>query len=379
MSQTAEAVVIGAGIAGAAAAYFLSVRHGVRNVQIVEVGDPLSLTSDKSTECYRNWWPGPGSAMVDFTNRSIDLLEQLSIETGERFNMNRRGYAFATADAGTAEELRRQAEEAQALGAGPLRVHDGGSGNANYIPHTAEGWQNMPTGTDLLLNPALIAKHFPGISPTTTAVAHVRRCGWIRAQQLGAFFLEQARAHGAKLVRGKVVAITQSNGTVTGVDIETASSQRHVATPTVVLSPGPYLAPVLALLGLHYDITCECHVKIALKDSAAALPASSPLLLWSDPVELPWTDDEREVLGADAQTAYLLRPFPAGVHARPEGSPGQHYALALWTYDIEPSEPAFPIEWDPHLPEIIVRGLTAMLPGMHAYLDPLPRIPVDGG
>ena len=293
--------------------------------------------------------------------------------------MNRRGYAFATADAGTAEELRRQAEEAQALGAGPLRVHDGGSGNANYIPHTAEGWQNMPTGTDLLLNPALIAKHFPGISPTTTAVAHVRRCGWIRAQQLGAFFLEQARAHGAKLVRGKVVAITQSNGTVTGVDIETASSQRHVATPTVVLSPGPYLAPVLALLGLHYDITCECHVKIALKDSAAALPASSPLLFWSDPVELPWTDDEREVLGADAQTAYLLRPFPAGVHARPEGSPGQHYALALWTYDIEPGEPAFPIEWDPHLPEIIVRGLTAMLPGMHAYLDPLPRIPVDGG
>src|SRR5256886_11256899 len=35
---------------------------------------PLSLTSDKSTECYRNWWPGPGDDMVALMNRSIDLL-----------------------------------------------------------------------------------------------------------------------------------------------------------------------------------------------------------------------------------------------------------------------------------------------------------------
>ena len=37
------------------------------------MGAPLSLTSDKSTECYRNWWPGPGDAMVRLMNRSIDL------------------------------------------------------------------------------------------------------------------------------------------------------------------------------------------------------------------------------------------------------------------------------------------------------------------
>ncbi|MDX2314502.1 MAG: FAD-dependent oxidoreductase, partial [Gammaproteobacteria bacterium] len=65
----AEVVICGAGIAGIAAAYHLSVHRGVRDVVIVDELPPLSLTSDKSTECYRNWWPGPGDAMVAMTNR----------------------------------------------------------------------------------------------------------------------------------------------------------------------------------------------------------------------------------------------------------------------------------------------------------------------
>src|SRR4051812_30170635 len=58
--RSADVVVGGAGIAGIAAAYPLAVRGGLTNVVIVDERPPLSLTSDKSTECYRNWWPGPG-------------------------------------------------------------------------------------------------------------------------------------------------------------------------------------------------------------------------------------------------------------------------------------------------------------------------------
>ena len=96
--MNAEVVICGAGIAGIAAAYHLSVRQGVRDVLIVDERAPLSLTSDKSTECYRNWWPGPGDAMVALTNRSIDILEGLARESNNRFLLNRRGYLFATAD-----------------------------------------------------------------------------------------------------------------------------------------------------------------------------------------------------------------------------------------------------------------------------------------
>ena len=95
---TADVVICGAGIAGISAAYHLSVKKGVKNILIVDERPPLTLTSDKSTECYRNWWPGPGDAMVRFMNRSIDLLETLASETGNLFNLNRRGYLFLTAD-----------------------------------------------------------------------------------------------------------------------------------------------------------------------------------------------------------------------------------------------------------------------------------------
>jgi glycine/D-amino acid oxidase-like deaminating enzyme len=52
-------VICGAGIAGVAAAYHLAIKHGVEDVTLIDKGHPLSLTSDKSTEAYRNWWPGP--------------------------------------------------------------------------------------------------------------------------------------------------------------------------------------------------------------------------------------------------------------------------------------------------------------------------------
>jgi glycine/D-amino acid oxidase-like deaminating enzyme len=51
-------------MADLSAAYHLAVRQGVEDVILVDERPPLSLTSDKSTECYRNWWPGPGEAIV---------------------------------------------------------------------------------------------------------------------------------------------------------------------------------------------------------------------------------------------------------------------------------------------------------------------------
>jgi glycine/D-amino acid oxidase-like deaminating enzyme len=82
-ARSAEVVICGAGIGGIAAAYHLAVRRGVPGVVLVDEGSPLSLTSDKSMGCYRNWWPGPGEDMVALMNRSIDLLEELSRESGD--------------------------------------------------------------------------------------------------------------------------------------------------------------------------------------------------------------------------------------------------------------------------------------------------------
>src|SRR5262245_36578211 len=98
MARAAEIVIAGAGMAGIAAAHQLAVREGIARVVLVDPREPLTLTSNKGTEAYRNYWPGPDDAMVRFMNRSIDLLEALDRETGEAFEFNQRGYVFLTGD-----------------------------------------------------------------------------------------------------------------------------------------------------------------------------------------------------------------------------------------------------------------------------------------
>lgn len=375
-ATTAEVVICGAGIAGVAAAYHLAVRRGLGGVVLVDERPPLTLTSDKSTECYRNWWPGPGDAMVALMNRSIDLLEELARESGNVFRMNRRGYVFATADSARAAELTAMAEAAAALGAGPVRRHarDGG-----YQPAPAEGFEDQPTGADVITDPALIRRHFPYLAPDTLAVVHARRCGWFSGQQLGLYMLERARDKGVRLVEGRVEGVEVAGGRVRGVRVAGRGESLAIATPRFVNAAGPFLRHVGRLLGVDLPIHNERHAKIAFSDTRGAIPRHAPMLIWADPVRLTWTDDERRELERSAAHRFLLDEIPAGVHGRPEGAGDSPIVLLLWTFDLEPVEPVFPLAFDPSHPEIVIRGMSRMVPAMAAYLDRLPRAVVDGG
>ena len=216
-APTAEVVICGAGIAGIAAAYHLAVRRGVTGVVLVDEGAPLSLTSDKSTECYRNWWPGPGDDMVALMNRSIDLLEELAHESDNRFLLNRRGYLFATADPAQVPTFIERAREAETRGVGPARIHPRASSDYQAAP--ADGFEDQPTGTDVIADPTLLRRYFPYLAEDTVAVLHARRCGWFSAQQLGMYLLECAREHGVRFVGGRVERVDTTGGRVRGVQI----------------------------------------------------------------------------------------------------------------------------------------------------------------
>ena len=133
MNHTADVVICGAGIAGVAAAYFLS-ETGAKNILLLDERPPLSLTSDRSTECYRNWWPD--AEMLALMNRSIDLMEVLADESGNVFRMNRRGYLYLTADEKRAAHLERASQRIASLGAGPMRIHS--SSSLYYQPSPKE-------------------------------------------------------------------------------------------------------------------------------------------------------------------------------------------------------------------------------------------------
>jgi hypothetical protein len=219
--ETAEVVICGAGMAGAAAAYHLAVRNRVPNVIIVDERPPMTLTSDKGTQGYRNWFDGPDDLMVRFVGRSIGIIEELAESSGNVFSLSRHGYAFVTADTGMREWLRDQARRLETFGAGAVREHPG---KAAYEPVHGDDWHGIPDGADLLLDRALVQEHFSFLRGDAIAVSHVRRAGWMDAIRLGHWLLEEACRHGARIVRDRFVGIDAAGGRLSAVRLESGSS-----------------------------------------------------------------------------------------------------------------------------------------------------------
>jgi len=371
-----EVLICGAGIAGISAAYHLSVQHGVDDILLVDERSPLSLTSDKSTECYRNWWPGPDGAMVGLMNRSIDLLEALARESGNVFHLNRRGYIYATGNRESLPAFKQAALQPPRLGAGPLRVHSGARGEPPYQPAPSEGFEGQPDGADLISDRDMIREHFPYLSENTVAVLHVRRAGWFSAQQFGMYLLNKARAKGVRLINGRVNGFQIDKSRIQAVCLADGSL---IETRVFVNAAGPLAKEVCSFLGIDIPVFSELHLKIAIKDHLKAIPRHAPLLIWSDPQSLSWSDEERTLLEAEENSRPLLDVLPSGVHTRPEGGIDSPMVLILWEYQTQPTTPRWPIPIDPYYPDVVVRGLATMLPAVQAYIHQPPRPMIDGG
>jgi len=371
MTQTADVVICGAGITGVSAAHFLS-KAGFKNILLLDERPPLSLTSDHSTECYRNWWPDP--EMLALMNRSIDLMEALADESGNVFRMNRRGYLYVTADESRIQGLETASRQISSLGAGPTRVHS--SSSVDYHDSPAEGFHDQPTGADLLIGNGLIRQYFPYITERAAAALHVRRAGWLSAQQLGMYLLETARGRGVRFESGCVTGIEISNGCVQGVRL---SSGERIDSPVFINAAGPYLKEVGRLLGIDLPVHTELHLKAAIKDSLGVVGREAPLLIWTDPQWLPWEEEERLALAEDEATKWLTDLFPSGVHTRPEGAGESQTILMLWEYQTKVMEPVWPPKMDEQYPEVALRGLAALLPRMKEYFNRMPRPQLDGG
>lgn len=369
MARNFDAVICGAGITGVAAAYYLS-KAGMKDILLVDPRPPLSFTSDRSTECYRNWWPD--APMLALMNRSIDLMEELADGSGNIFHMNRRGYLYVTADESKIAELQSASLRISGLGAGPMRVHS--SASSDYLPARPEGFHDSLTGADLLLGNDLIHKHFPYLTDRAVAALHVRRAGWLSAQQLGMHLLETVRRRGVRFEAGRVTGADAAGGRVTGVRL---SSGERVDSPIFINAAGPFLKAVGQLLNVDLPIHTELHLKAAIKDPLAVVGRDAPLLIWTDTQHLAWEDDEREALAEDDELRWLTEKFPAGAHTRPVGAGDD--ILMIWEYQTRVLQPSEDPPMDEQYPEIALRGLAAMLPRMKEYFARMPRPQLDGG
>ena len=369
--SSSEIVICGAGIAGVGAAYFLA-RQGVRDITLIDELPPLNLTSSRSTECYRNWWPDP--EMLSLMNRSIDLLESIADTSGNIFSLNKRGYLFVTADKEKIPAMTQRAQKISDLGAGPLRIHT--ESDSTYLRHKREGYDDKLTGADLMLGSRLVGKHFPYLTENSIAALHVRRAGWLSAQQLGMHLLNQSREMGVRFVSGKVTGVEIKNDQVNSIAVDTGES---ILTSTFLNAAGPYFKSIGNLCGLDIPVKTELHLKVSFRDSLGAVNRDAPLLIWDDPQRLDWSQEEAEDLKNDPDTKWLTDPFPSGAHTRPEGGPGSDMVLMLWEYQDKEMEPSSNPPLDEVYPEVTLRGMTRMIPALKGYYGRNPRPQLDGG
>ncbi len=368
-NPSVEVAIIGAGNVGIAVAYYLCRRHGLRNLVIVDPRDPMSLTSAQSGENYRNWWPHP--VMTAFTDDSIAMMEEIARETGNRINMTRRGYALVTRRAkpdDLIEDLfRGYGAEAERL----LRFHDGAGPRASYRPALSADWQSAPGGVDVLQDKALIRRTFPAYADDVRTVLHVRRAGSISGQQLGQFMLEYVKAHGGRLVRGEVTGI--ETGSPLTLHVKTPEGANAIRAEKVVNAAGPFLKDVAAMAGEALDVSCVYQQKIAFEDREGIVPRNLPFTIDLDGQQLAWTEEEREILAEDRETARLTQFLQGGIHCRPDGAEDGKWIKLGWAINHTPSDPHAAEPIDAQFPDIVLRGASRLQPGLANYIGRLPR------
>ncbi|MEP6494565.1 MAG: FAD-dependent oxidoreductase [bacterium] len=372
MRSTADVVICGAGIAGVAAAYHLAVRQNISRVVLIDERDPLTLTSDKGTQGYRNWWPGPDDTMLRFVSRSIDLLEETASESGNAFRLNRRGYLFVTADESQVARFESTAQQVSEFGMGPLRIHPG---NAPYHAAPGDGFAGQPIGADLLLGDEA-RRAFPYLAEDTAAALHVRRAGFVNAVALGSWLLKRALAGGASFVRDRVQSVRTDGGRVREVQL---ASGDIVATDKFVIAAGPALADVGRLLDLELPVAHELHAKMTFRDTRGAVRRDAPFVIWTDGMELDWSDEDREALARHEETRRLIEPLAGGVHLRPVDLAHGDEVYLIWTFESDPRPYAWPPVFNPRYGDVLLRGIARAIPGMAPYVSAQARGQVDGG
>jgi D-arginine dehydrogenase len=186
-NESCDVLIVGAGIVGIATAYYIKKFKPGCRVILIDAGQPMALTSAQSGENYRNWWPHP--VMGNFTDRSIDLMEEIALVTDNRINLTRRGYVLATRHA-EPDELMAELEYGYSdAPAGSIRRHTQPS-SGTYIHPSCGTWQNAPIGVDVIKNGSLIQETFPSYDKAVQTLIHVRRAGSVDSQQLGQHMLE---------------------------------------------------------------------------------------------------------------------------------------------------------------------------------------------
>lgn len=244
LPSTADVVVIGGGIAGAADAFFLG-RHGLSAVVLERASQLGSLTTAQAVSCFRAQWDDADHAALVLP--SIDFYEAFEAEAGLEdwpIGLRQQGWLFLTAAEDGPAAFGRFVEATRAFG----------------VPDS-----------ELLLGDE-IRRRFPWVAERVTAATFRARDGWVSPYEI---VHGLARASAAHIRLGtEVLEILVRSGRVTGV----RTGHGDLATPKVVIAAGPFSRRLAATAGVDLPVTMIRRHR-AMVAPQQEIPADGPMTL----------------------------------------------------------------------------------------------------
>jgi sarcosine oxidase subunit beta len=339
-SPTADLVVVGGGIVGCATAFFAA-RAGLRVVVVERRAALATLTTPASTGAFRLQFDNPEE--IALVREGIELFDGFAERTGlDGWDLGLRhgGYLFCSTTDATVERSRRVVERQRAWGLDDVELLSGDDARARWpwlSPdvcgaryRAGDGWLDVKA---LSIGYAVAASNAPRI-PGAVGDG-------------GAAFVTGAEVVGVRLSHDRVVAVETSRGTI--------------ATASVIVTTGPFIAVTAALAGVELTVTPTRRQKLVLPE-LPIVPPDAPmtiheetaahwrpamrgcLALFTDPTTAP--SEPADPVPIDHAWAFgLLDPTSEQALARVapfwqevwnEGAPTAHWFLQAGQYEVTP-------------------------------------------
>jgi len=337
--------ICGAGIAGIATAWSLAVKYQQKNIILIDKSQPMSLTTSKSGENFRDYWPQP--CMTALTRHSIDLMQALAEDSGNTFEMRYSGYDFVSESEGREIFPSEQLQDPDNAG--------------NLVRIT--GSDQIRAGQDYL-------------SDSIKQIVRFKQAGAIDVHALGSLLLSKARKAGVEFCKANIAGIEH---VPEGYRLSLTENPDHTTlnADKLVLTPGPFINELAGMLGITLAVESILQRKFVIPDIQKIIPRDMPFTIFADPQNLNWNDEEKELIGEDPEYSWLLEEFPAGLHIKPEGV--DNIKLG-WAYNREPESPKWETSDDFDFPNITLRGASRFIPALTPYVDepPTPIVQFSG-